>query len=364
MEKKPFVSVVVPGFNEEAIVVENLTRLYDHMRTLDAKYEWELVFVNDGSTDRTEELARAFAGERQNVKVLSHFTNFQLGQALRFAFSSCEGDIIVTMDIDLSYSPDHIEALVETMRRTHAKLVLASPYMPGGRVSNVPVVRRVLSRCANRFLSMVAKGRIYTLTSMVRAYDREFIGALNLKAMDTEINPEIIYKAQLLRARIVEMPAHLSWSPRKAGATPRRSSMLLARGILSALMSGFIFRPFMFFIIPGLVLLALSSYMVIWIGINVGRAYTTVMVTGIYWDDRFSAAVGTVFRDRPHAFLVGGISLIVALQLISLGFIATQNKRYFEESFHLGSRILRLLMAQARTRGCDADGAVNKGTHG
>ena len=49
MEKKPFVSVVVPGFNEEAIVVENLTRLYDHMRTLDAKYEWELVFVDDGS---------------------------------------------------------------------------------------------------------------------------------------------------------------------------------------------------------------------------------------------------------------------------------------------------------------------------
>ena len=121
------------------------------------------------ASDRTEELARAFAGERQNVKVLSHFTNFQLGQALRFAFSSCEGDIIVTMDIDLSYSPDHIEALVETMRRTHAKLVLASPYMPGGAVSNVPVVRRVLSRCANRFLSMVAKGRIYTLTSMVRA---------------------------------------------------------------------------------------------------------------------------------------------------------------------------------------------------
>jgi hypothetical protein len=186
---------------------------------------------------------------------------------------------------------------------------------------------------------------------MVRAYDREFITALNLKAMDTEINPEIIYKAQLLRARVVEMPAHLSWSPRKAGAAPRRSSMRLARGILSALMSGFIFRPFMFFIIPGLVLLALSSYTVIWIGVNVSLAYTTVIVTGSFWDDRFSAAVGTVFRDRPHAFLVGGISLIVALQLISVGFIATQNKRYFEESFHLGSRILKLLMAQARTRG-------------
>ena len=98
--------------------------------------------------------------------------------------------------------------------------------------------------------------------------------------MDTEINPEIIYKAQLLRARIVEMPAHLSWSPRKAGAPPRRSSMRLARGILSALMSGFIFRPFMFFIIPGLMLLAVSSYTVIWIGVNVSRAYTTVIVTG------------------------------------------------------------------------------------
>ena len=360
MAKKPFVSIVVPGFNEEEIVVDSLSRLCEHLKTLEERYEWELIFVNDGSTDRTEELARSFAAGRKNVKVLSHFTNFQLGQALRFAFSHCDGDIIVTIDVDLSYSPDHIESLVETMLRTHAKIVLASPYMLGGTVSNVPFLRRLLSRWANRFLSLVAKGNISTLTSMVRAYDREFITGLNLKAMDTEINPEIIYKAQLLRARIVEIPGHLSWSPRKAGTPGRRSSMRLVRAIASALMSGFIFRPFMFFIVPGLGLLTLALYTITWIGVNVGRVYSTVVVTGTYWDDRFAAAVGSVFRDRPHAFFVGGISLIVALQLISLGFIATQNKRYFEEIFHLGSRIMKLLLIRGNTRRHDAGGAPDK----
>ena len=106
---KPMVSVVVPGYNEEAIVVKHLEIICDYMKTLEDRYRWELVFVNDGSVDNTGRLADEFAETRRNVKVLHHHTNFKLGQALRYAFKNCVGDFIVTMDLDLSYSPDHIE---------------------------------------------------------------------------------------------------------------------------------------------------------------------------------------------------------------------------------------------------------------
>ncbi|NTV97240.1 MAG: glycosyltransferase, partial [Thiobacillus sp.] len=65
-----------------------------------------------------------------------------------------EADYLVVLDIDLSYSPDHIERMLARIRQTKAKIVIASPYMEGGKVSNVPWLRRVLSIWANRYLCM------------------------------------------------------------------------------------------------------------------------------------------------------------------------------------------------------------------
>jgi len=103
------------------------------METLENRFRWELIFVNDGSTDGTGDLAESFAASRSNVLVLHHFTNFRLGQALRYAFSNCRGDYVVTLDVDLSYSPEHVERLLEKIVATRAKIVIASPYMSGER---------------------------------------------------------------------------------------------------------------------------------------------------------------------------------------------------------------------------------------
>lgn len=338
---KPFVSIVVPAYNEASIVEKNLARLCDYMESIEDDYRWEIIFVNDGSTDGTGELAEAFAMRRENVHVFHHTVNRQLGQALRSAFNNCKGDYIVTLDIDFSYSLDHIGRLLDTIRESGAEIVVASPYRKGGKVINVPWLRRILSVWANRFLSFTAKGKIATLTSMVRAYDRTFLNSLNLKAMDYEINPEIIYKAQLLRARIVEIPARLDWSFQKKIGGKRRSSMRITRNIISCLFCGFIFRPFMFFIIPGFTLLLLSCYTLMWAFIHIINAYQVLPKTTGVFDTLTSLAVAAAFQKAPHTFIIGGISLMVGIQLISLGILALQNKRYFEEIFHLGTSIYK-----------------------
>ena len=167
---RPFVSVVVPAYNEAAVVQTNLAVLCGYLRTLEQKYDWEVVVVNDGSKDETSRLARAFAA---TVRAASSSTTTSstsgLGQALKFAFGQCRGEVIVTIDMDLSYSPDHIERLVDALRKTKARIVVASCYMPGGKVENVPTFRRWLSVGANRFLSVGSHGRLKTLTGMVRA---------------------------------------------------------------------------------------------------------------------------------------------------------------------------------------------------
>ena len=59
------------------------------------------------------------------------------------------------------------------------------------------------------------------------------------------------------------------------------------------------------------------------------------------FEDRFSLAVSEVFRQRPYSFVVGGTTLIISIQLMGLGFISLQKKRYFDELFHLNSAILK-----------------------
>lgn len=338
MDNKPSVSVILPAFNEEAILEASLQEVHAYLGGLSERYDWEIVVVNDGSTDSTAEIAEKFASMYERVRVLHHFVNFNLGQALRFAFNHCDSDFIITIDSDLSYAPEHIGQLLDAMETTRAKIVIASPYMKGGRATAVPLFRLFLSRCANRFLALTARQKLSTLTGMARAYDRRFLQTLDLKAMDVEINTEIIYKAQLLRAKVVEIPAHLDWSRQKEVEGRRGSSIRIFRSVSAYGLSGFLFHPFLFFTAPGLVAFALALYT---LSLVVARVIDHYVESGGPFDPEFGRAVAVAFAEAPHAFFVGGVALLVALQLLMLGVLAAQAKRYFEELFHLGTTIYR-----------------------
>jgi glycosyltransferase involved in cell wall biosynthesis len=340
---RPFVSIVIPLFNEASIFEKNLSLICRYMESLESRYRWEIILVDDGSTDDTGGLADAFVKTRDNVFVLHHITNFRLGQALRSAFNHCRGDYVITLDVDLSYAPEHIERMLGCISETKAKIVIASPYMKEGRVTNVPWLRKTLSVWANRYLSLTAPGDLSTLTCMVRAYDSRFLRTLDLKAMESDINEEIIFKSQLLGARIVEIPAHLDWSLQKQAGAGRQSSMKIMKKIGSTLFSGFIFRPFMIFVLPGIMMFLISLYPIGWALFHTIDRYLwyASQYPQVSFGSLFSGAVRDAFILSPHSFLVGGFALLFSFQLISLGILALQSKRYFEEIFHLGTSIYK-----------------------
>jgi glycosyltransferase involved in cell wall biosynthesis len=345
---KPLISLVMSAYNEAALLEGNLVKLCEYMKSLEDEYRWEIIFINDGSTDQTGEMAEAFARTRDNMHVFHHLTNLGVGQAFKLAFEHCRGDYIVTLDVDLSYSPDHIGKLLTKIRVTGAKIIVASPYMKEGTVSNVPWLRRILSICANRFLARTARGNLSTLTSMVRAYDGKFLRSLNLRSLGMEVNPEIIYKGKLLHARIEEVPAHLDWGLQKPGGIKRRSSMRVLRHTMAILLSGFLFRPVMFFIVPGLALLVFAVYVNTWTLIHFFEQYRN-FPHHAWFLTRASASVGAAYSQFPHTFIVGLLSSMLGIQLISLGILALQSKSYFEEIFHLGSSIYRLAREKGET---------------
>lgn len=342
---RPFVSLLVPAFNEAAIIEQNLLVLARYMEEIYGDRTWEIVVINDGSSDNTADLAEATAARLPNVRVVHHIVNRGLGGALRTGARECQGRYIVTLDLDLSYSPDHIERLLDRIQQTHAKVVVASPYMRGGRVSNVPWLRRELSVWANRFLSFASKNSVTTLTGLVRAYDADFLKSLALKSPGMEINPEILHKAALLHEAVDEIPAHLCWSTRRASSAatqaPRKSSMKILRHTWSIAFFGFLFRPVMFFIIPSMAFFLLAFYSLSWFLIHSWTHYQKLAQSVSFPDP--TEAVAAAFQQSPHTFVMGGMFLMMAIQLFSLGILSMQNKRYFEEVFYLGSSIRRSL---------------------
>ena len=108
INSKPLVSLILPAYNESAILKNNLDIFCKYMSTLENAYDWELLIINDGSSDDTGKIAEEIASNCSNVRVIHHIVNLNLGNALKTGFANSKGDYIVTMDIDLSYSVDHI----------------------------------------------------------------------------------------------------------------------------------------------------------------------------------------------------------------------------------------------------------------
>jgi glycosyltransferase involved in cell wall biosynthesis len=335
---KTFISVIIPCYNEEAILAINLTTVINYLDSKSHKYRWEIVIINDGSKDKTGEIADEFSAKRPEVKVIHHPVNLNLGHALQTGFRHSKGDVIVVLDVDLSYSEKYIEEMVDKLNEAVADIVIASPYMKGGKVTAVPFSRRVLSKWVNKFMRMAAQDKYYTFTGMVRAYRRSFIRTLNLKTKDYEISPEIIYKAMILRARIVEIPAHLDWTEQNKFTGQRTSSLRVLRSFFSGIMSGFIFRPYIFFMGIGAFLMLLSLYELIWLLYDTvsymaqSNIHSTALIS-------FPDSLSVQFKKNPQTFLVGGITFVIAIQFLSVGFLSLQSKRYFEELFHLGTSL-------------------------
>lgn len=340
-KQQALISIVVPAYNEEALLDQHVREVVSYMRSMGARYSWEILIINDGSGDATGEIADNLAAEFDGVRAIHHPRNFGLGQVLKFGFANSRGDYIVVLDIDLSYDVLHIGELVDKICETHAKIVIASPYMSGGSIQNVPWLRRILSVLGNKLLKFFVRGHISTLTGMVRVYDGPFIRSLDLRSTGMDIMPETIYKAMVMRATISEVPGRLDWGPQLEHGQSRTSSLRILRQVVSTVLSGFLFRPFLFFVIPGVVVGAFALWVDYWMFRHYFEASAELAQTG--QDVSISDGFALAYERFPHTFVTALLSTMLSVQLIGLGIITLQNKRYFEDLFHQGSTSLREL---------------------
>lgn len=216
-------SVVLPAYNEAACLNELLERISRVIAP--AVLDYEVVVVDDGSTDGTAAVVEA-AARRLPVRFVRHPRNLGYGQALGSGFEVAleRGDVIVTLDADDSHGPELILSMIERLNEGN-DLVIASRFAAGGREIGVPIFRRLLSRAAaivGRVVFRVPGVRDYT--SGYRAYRSSLLARLVRPAEGPGLpretgfaaGLELLLGAAALRAPIAEVPLVLRYDRKQS----------------------------------------------------------------------------------------------------------------------------------------------------
>jgi undecaprenyl-phosphate 4-deoxy-4-formamido-L-arabinose transferase len=182
----PQVSVVVPVYNEEAGLPALFDRLY---RALDAlAVAYEVIFVNDGSRDRSAALLREQFQQRPDVtRVVLFNANYGQHIAIIAGFERCRGERIVTLDADLQNPPEEIGKLLAAMDEGH-------DYVGGVRRTREDSWwRRIASKAMNRLRERLTRIRMTDQGCMLRAYSREIVEAVAASREVSTFIPALAY---------------------------------------------------------------------------------------------------------------------------------------------------------------------------
>lgn len=202
------ISVVIPIYNEEN-GVEFLAQRLQSVRGLWPERQVEFVFVDDGSADRTAAVLQEVFGHEPLNRIAVHEKNKGVGAAFRTGFGLAKGEIICTIDADCSYGPENLRLLVDALEQQSADISVASPYHPDGKVDGVPWWRLMLSKGCSKLYQLIAPVRLYTYTSIFRAYRRPVIDAMAFEENGFVSAAEILIRAAQRGFKIVEVPMTL-----------------------------------------------------------------------------------------------------------------------------------------------------------
>ncbi len=209
-------SLVIPCCNEEDSLPALPTTLFPIVQQLRRERSVEVVFVDDGSIDRTYELLTQLIADQTDMRVVQHPRNLGLGAALRTGFASATGAVIVTTDSDGTYRFDRIPALLDLMK-PGIDIVTASPYHRQGGIENVPSYRLILSRGSSLIYQVLVDRHVATYTALFRAYRHEVVGRVPFQSDGFLAGTELMVNAMLAGYRVAEYPAVLH--SRQAGAS-------------------------------------------------------------------------------------------------------------------------------------------------
>jgi dolichol-phosphate mannosyltransferase len=200
MSETPRLSIVIPCYNEEAIIERSYQQLKDACRDLGQPFE--IIFGNDGSGDRTLDLINELARNDVAVRVASHYPNRGAGFTYREMYAVSRGEIIIQMDADMAMPP--AVAIPELLKSLEsADVAVGSRY--AGIKADYPLKRRIFSRGYALLTRLLFHLEITDTQTGFMAFYKKILPALDLRSDGFELLVELIAQAQSSGYRIAEV---------------------------------------------------------------------------------------------------------------------------------------------------------------
>jgi len=248
---KPYLSALIPVYNEE----ENLARLnekiFDSLEKLG--HSFEIIYVDDGSSDRSLELLQKFAAADSRVKVIAFRRNYGQTAAMAAGIDAARGEVLIPMDADLQNDPADIVRLLD-------KLDEGYDVVSGWRKDRQDafITRTFPSRIANGLISKIGGVPLHDYGCSLKAYRREVLKDVNLYG---EMHRFIPIYAAWAGARVTEIPvAHY---PRTAGKSKyglSRTIKVVFDLVTIKFMASYLTKPIYIFGWAGLLAFAISAF--------------------------------------------------------------------------------------------------------
>lgn len=290
--KQPFLSFVIPAKNEEDSVgvltneIENVVQKY--------KYSYEVIFIDDGSTDKTYDKLVNLHKKNKNIKIIKHRGNWGKSIALQNGFEKAQGEIVFTMDADLQDDPIEIPRF---LKKLEEGFDLVSGWK---KTRHDPISKVIPSRIINFIASFITQVPVHDTNCGYKAYRCEVTQNLNLYGELYRFIPIIAAKQNF---KFAEISVH--HRTRKYGSSKYGWSRGI-RGILDLLtiifLTGFSLRPGHFFGSIGITLFS--------IGFLIGLYITYLRLMA-----------GTI-QDRHPLLFLGILLIIVGIQSVTTGLLA------------------------------------------
>jgi undecaprenyl-phosphate 4-deoxy-4-formamido-L-arabinose transferase len=251
-------SVVIPVYNEEAGLHQLYARLYPSLDAIAASHglRYEVIFVNDGSRDRSAAILSDQYRARPDVtRVVLFNANYGQHAAIMAGFEHVRGQIVVTLDADLQNPPEDIVKLVDAMRLGH-------DYVGTIRQARKDSAwRKTASRAMNRLRERITKITMTDQGCMLRAYDRRIVETIN---QCREINTFIPALAYTFANNPVEI--EVAHAERAAGES--KYSLYALIRLNFDLVTGFSVVPLQAFALFGAILSVASALLVVWLALR------------------------------------------------------------------------------------------------
>jgi undecaprenyl-phosphate 4-deoxy-4-formamido-L-arabinose transferase len=248
---KPYISVVIPVYNER----DNLEALFTRLAAVMDRTgrPWEVLFTNDGSRDRSGTLLMDFHRQRpKQVRVIDFNGNFGQHMAIMAAFERVRGDIVVTLDADLQNPPEEIPKLIAAVEAGHDSV--------GGyrRNRRDTFFRKYASLIINGIRSKITRIRMRDQGCMLRAYRKSIVEAIVASGETSTFIPALAYSYSANPAEV-----EVEHAARAAGESKYRLYDLIRLNF--DLMTGFSMVPLQVFTLFGIIVAVLSFLFVVYL---------------------------------------------------------------------------------------------------